>query len=192
MKKYASEIEAEMRAFFESLNEKDRRRYAAIEARKLGHGGASYIAGVVGCERHLIAIGLAELKDQAALSQIGIRRPGGGRKPATEVFPQLEETFLEVVANQTAGSPTDEKVKWTNLTQEQIADRIEERGMRVGEGVIKQLLDRHGFVRRKAQKKKAMGESPNRNEQFEEIARLKAEYLDSPNPSLSMDTKKRK
>ena len=40
MQRYDSEIEGEMRAFFESLKEKDRRRYAAIEARKLGHGGA--------------------------------------------------------------------------------------------------------------------------------------------------------
>lgn len=109
MNRYAPEIEAEMRAFFESLNEKDRRRYAAIEPRKLGHGGASYIASVVGCERHLLASGLAELKDQAALARTGIRRPGAGRKPATEVLPQLTEVFLAVLADQTAGSPTDEK-----------------------------------------------------------------------------------
>ena len=191
MKRYAPEIEAEMSAFFQSLNEKDRRRYAAIEARKLGHGGASYIASVVGCERHLIAVGLAELKNQAALAQTRIRRPGAGRKPATETVPQLEETFLAVLMDQTAGSPTNEKVKWTNLTQEQIAGQLKERGISVSESVVKQLLDRHGFVRRKAQKEKAVGESKDRQEQFEEIAGLKAEYLASPNPVLSMDTKKR-
>lgn len=191
MKRYAPEIEAEMSAFFQSLNEKDRRRYAAIEARKLGHGGASYIASVVGCERHLIAVGLAELKDQAALAQTRIRRSGAGRKPATEAVPQLEETFLEVLTDQTAGSPTNEKVKWTNLTQGQIAGQLKERGISVSESVVKQLLDRHGFVRRKAQKEKAVGESKDRQEQFEEIAELKAQYLASPNPVLSMDTKKR-
>lgn len=191
MKRYAPEIEAEMRAFFESLSEKDRRRYAAIETRKLGHGGASYIAGVVGCERHLLAIGLAELKDQAALARTGIRRPGAGRKPATEALPQLAEVFLEVLADQTAGSPTDEKVKWTNLTQQQIASQLKERGLSVSESVVKQLLARHGFVRRKAQKEKAVGASQDRTEQFEEIAGLKAEYLASPNPVLSMDTKKK-
>lgn len=63
-----------MRAFFESVNEKDRRRYAAIEARKLGYGGPSYIACIVGCERHSIALDLAELNDQEALSLTGIRR----------------------------------------------------------------------------------------------------------------------
>jgi len=37
------EIEIKMRDFYNSLSEKDRRRYAAIEAEKLGYGGASYI-----------------------------------------------------------------------------------------------------------------------------------------------------
>lgn len=191
MKRYDPEIEGEMRAFFESLNEKDRRRYAAIEARKLGHGGATYIAGVVGCERRLIATGLAELQDQAALARTGIRQAGAGRKPATETLPQLEETFLAVLEDQTAGSPVNEKVKWTNLTHAQIADQLKERECDVSESVVKQLLAHHGFVRRKAQKKEVMGTSDARNEQFEEIAQHKAEYLNSANPVLSMDTKKK-
>jgi hypothetical protein len=41
---YSSEIEAAMRGFYQSLSEKDRRRYAAIEAKKLGYGGISYMA----------------------------------------------------------------------------------------------------------------------------------------------------
>lgn len=191
MKNYDAAIEGEMRAFFESLNEKDRRRYAAIEARKLGHGGASYIAGVVGCERRLIATGLAELQDQAALARTRIRQAGAGRKPATETLPQLEETFLAVLAEHTAGSPVEEKIKWTNLTHEQIADQLKEQECDVGESVVKQLLERQGFVRRKAQKKQAMGKHDARNEQFEEITQHKAEYLNSANPVLSMDTKKK-
>jgi Rhodopirellula transposase DDE domain len=191
VKTYDPEIEGEMRAFYESLNEKDRRRYAAIEARKLGHGGASYIAAVVGCERRLIATGLAELQDQAALARTRIRQAGAGRKPATETLPQLEETFLAVLAEHTAGSPVDEQVKWTNLTREQIADQLKERECGVSESVVKQLLERHGFVRRKAQKKQAMGKNDARNEQFEEITQHKEEYLNSANPVLSMDTKKK-
>ena len=42
---YSPTIEAQMRAFYQSLSEKDRRRYAAIEACKLGHGGHSYMRG---------------------------------------------------------------------------------------------------------------------------------------------------
>jgi hypothetical protein len=57
--------------------------------------------------------------------------------------------------------------------------------------VVKQLLEKHGYVTRKAQKSKAMGSHPDRNRQFENIARLKQEYLGSDNPVVSMDTKKK-
>ena len=45
---YSPEIEHSMRMFYDSLSEKDRRRYAAIEARKLGHGGTEYVAALLG------------------------------------------------------------------------------------------------------------------------------------------------
>ena len=57
--------------------------------------------------------------------------------------------------------------------------------------MVKQLLRKHGYVRRKAQKSKAMGGHADRNRQFENIARLKREFLGSVNPILSMDTKKK-
>ena len=44
MDAYAPEIERKMKRLFDSLSEDDRRRYAAVEATKLGHGGIEYIA----------------------------------------------------------------------------------------------------------------------------------------------------
>jgi len=35
-----------MKAFYESLSEKDRRRYAALESKKLGHGGQQKMSGI--------------------------------------------------------------------------------------------------------------------------------------------------
>jgi hypothetical protein len=46
MQPYPPEVEAIMRSFYQSLNEKDRRRYAGIEASKFGHGGRVYIARI--------------------------------------------------------------------------------------------------------------------------------------------------
>ena len=43
IKAYSAEIETQMLNFYNSLSEKDRRRYAAIEASKLGYGGDTYI-----------------------------------------------------------------------------------------------------------------------------------------------------
>ncbi|NJK53099.1 MAG: hypothetical protein HC936_10315 [Leptolyngbyaceae cyanobacterium SU_3_3] len=39
MQPYPAQIEAQMQRCYQSLSEKDRRRYAAIEAVKLGYGG---------------------------------------------------------------------------------------------------------------------------------------------------------
>ncbi len=41
---YSKEIESEMVKLYNSLSEKDKQRYAAIEAKKLGHGGIKYIS----------------------------------------------------------------------------------------------------------------------------------------------------
>ena len=59
--KYSTEIERDMKAFFDSLSEKDRRRYAALEAAKLGQGGTDYIATVLGCDPKTIRHGQHEL-----------------------------------------------------------------------------------------------------------------------------------
>ena len=84
-----------------------------------------------------------------------------------------------------------QEVRWTDLTYEQIAEHLAEAGTPVSVPVVKQLLRKHGYVTRKAQKSKAMGGHPDRNQQFENIARLKREYLASDNPIVSMDTKKK-
>lgn len=36
---YSPMVEKQMQSYYESLSEKDRRRYAAVEAKKLGYGG---------------------------------------------------------------------------------------------------------------------------------------------------------
>ena len=54
---YSPEVEQQMRAFYNSLSEKDRRRYAAVEAVKLGHGGTEYISSVLGCQPNTIRHG---------------------------------------------------------------------------------------------------------------------------------------
>lgn len=191
MQIYSASIEVEIRDFYWSLSERDRRRYAAIEARKLGRGGISYIAGVVGCDRHTIAQGMEEVSDPESLAQVRIRQEGGGRKPSLDVIPDLETAFLKVLDHYTAGLPTRGRVKWTNLTQKEIAHRLEEHGIKVSVTVVKQLLKKHGFVRRKALKKKRTGDSQHRDEQFVKIAKLKEEFAGSPNPVISIDTKKK-
>lgn len=192
MQGYSKEIETQMKAFYQSLSEKDRRRYAAIEVQKLGYGGMSYIERVLGCDRNTILRGIGELKDPEALEQKRIREEGGGRKSAIETIPGIEEAFMKVIENNTAGSPIKSNEKWTNLTQEEIAKGLKEHGINVSVTVVKQLLENQDFVKRKAQKSKSVAESEDRDKQFNKIAELKKEYKNSPNPIISIDTKKKR
>lgn len=143
MQPYSPEIEAQMRDFYWSLSEKDRRRYAAIEAAKLGHGSFSYLAQVFGCDRHPFAQGQAELSDPEALKQTRIRAGGFGRKPRLDTIPDLDAAFLRVLADHTAGSPTQAELKWTNLTHQQIAAGLRQEGIHLSVTVVKQLLRKH-------------------------------------------------
>ena len=74
---YEPEVEQHMKTLYQSLNECDRRRYAAVEARKLGHGGQTYIRRLLGCDYKTLRRGLADLKNPARLPIGRIRKKGG-------------------------------------------------------------------------------------------------------------------
>ncbi len=57
MQTYNVELERQMVNFYGSLSEKDRRRYAAVEAAKLGHGGIAYVAQLFACNPDTITAG---------------------------------------------------------------------------------------------------------------------------------------
>ena len=67
----------------------------------------------------------------------------------------------------------NEEIKWTNLTRVDISKAFKEKGMNVSAHVVKQLLEKHGFVERKMQKAITMKETKDRNEQFERIQDLR-------------------
>jgi len=76
MDAYAQKVERKMKRLFDSLRENDRRRYAAVEAMKLGHGGIDYIARVLQCDPKTIRQGLAELEGADALDTNRVRKKG--------------------------------------------------------------------------------------------------------------------
>jgi hypothetical protein len=59
---YSPEIQRSMQMFYNSLSEKDRRRYAAIEAAKLGYGGVESISTLLGCDPKTIRQGKEDLE----------------------------------------------------------------------------------------------------------------------------------
>ena len=80
MDPYPVEVCEHMKAFYDSLSEKDRRRYAAVEVEKLGHGGVEYISRVLGCEDDTIRRGRSDvvhLPDDEADGRV--RKKGGSQ-----------------------------------------------------------------------------------------------------------------
>ena len=152
MQPYAPEIEQQMRRFYQSLSEKDRRRSAAVEAFKLGWGGITYIRQLFQCDDQPMRDGLKELEEEQALRRSGIRQAGGGRKSTFETIEGLDAAFLSILSQHTAGSPMDATVKWTNLTRQEIAQLLQAAGIEVSVTVVDQLLKKHHYRKRKAQK----------------------------------------
>ena len=81
MDAYSAEVEAMMRRLARWLSEKDRRRYAAVEAAKLGHGGVEYIARLLGCDPKTIRQGLRDLDADEDPAAGRVRKKGADARP---------------------------------------------------------------------------------------------------------------
>ena len=78
MTTYSPVVEGRMKRFYDSLSEKDRRRYAAVEADKLGHGGVQYIAAVLECSEDTIRQGREDVENLPNDEAAGrVRKKGG-------------------------------------------------------------------------------------------------------------------
>ena len=80
MNGYEHDVEVQMVNFYGSLSEKDRRRYAAVEAGKLGHGGVAYIAELFGCDPDTIRRGADDVRQLPKDAAEGRVRKKGGPK----------------------------------------------------------------------------------------------------------------
>jgi hypothetical protein len=180
------------RQFFDSLSEKDRRRFAAVEAERMGWYGVQEVSVFYGIHPNTIRQGKQELATGLQDDPPGrIRKPGGGRKPAEHAYADIDAVFLEVLAKHTAGNPMNEEVRWTQLGDEAIREHLHIRGYRVGLAAVKRLLRKHHYHRRHAAKKKTFKHDPDRNGQFEAIEAVDEAEAAGVNPILSIDTKKK-
>jgi hypothetical protein len=84
-----------------------------------------------------------------------------------------------------------EDVVWTDLTTKGIQEILAEKDIDVCVEVIRDVLHDQGIRQRSILKYLDMGSHEDRDAQFQNIARIKAEYFATPNPILSIDTKKR-
>jgi hypothetical protein len=191
-KMYSPEIERLLCQYYQSLSEKDRRRFAALEAIKLGHGGTRYIATVLGCDPQTVKDGmrdLTHLPDDPAGGRV--RKPGGGRKKTEVTQVHLIQQVQDTIKDRTAGDPMRQDVVWTDLTPQEISQSLQAQAVCAGPRIVRRMLDGLGLARRQMLKVLPGGASPPRREQFRHVAHLIQEFLEAGNPVLSIDTKKK-
>ena len=86
MNPYPVSVKRHMKLLYESLSEKDRRRYAAVEAAKLGDGGVPYVAGLLGIDPKTIRQGEADLKNLPDVPPEDVRKKGAAEKRKSKRF----------------------------------------------------------------------------------------------------------
>ena len=192
MSPYLPSIETHMQVFYQSLSEKARRHYAALEAHKLGHGGRSYIARVLGCSPKTITQGLHDLCEPEPGERTRIRRPGGGRKLVEEKNPTLLAVLEQMLSNENeiAGDPMG-KQKWVRSSTRRLRARLEEAGYQVSHTTVCRLLKDMDFSLKTNKRKQGSSKHPERDKQFQYIAAQRQVFTVAGSPIISVDTKKK-
>jgi hypothetical protein len=98
---------------------------------------------------------------------------------------------LQVIENHIAGDPMNEKIRWLKLTRAEVSEQMKEFGAKISRNIVRKLMKKHKLVKRKIQRKRSIGKSADRGEQFKNITDEKQKFMKSDNPIISIDTKKK-
>ena len=174
----------------QDLDERGRRRWAASEAISLGRGGIAAIAVATGISDRTIRNGIRELNDRNPLPADRQRRPGGGRKSREDVQSGLVAALERLVEPGTRGDPQS-PLRWTCKSTRALACALQADGFEVSYRKVGQLLKSSGFSLQSNRKTREGAQHPDRNAQFEHIAKRVKARQRCGEPALSDDTKKK-
>ena len=174
----------------DTLNERQRRLWAASEARALGYGGVSLVAKATGVSRRAIRAALTELATADALPAGKVRRPGAGRKPLTHLQHGLAAALESLVEPTCRGDP-ESHLRWTRKGVRVLADQLRKQGFHIGRQKVSELLHALGYSLQGNCKNREGGRHPDRNAQFEYIAARAEDFRARGQPAISVDTKKK-
>ena len=171
------------------LNERGRRKWAAIQAKHLGHGGKGLVSRVTGLSYPTIRRGLAEIKANETTN--GIRSSGGGRKPLTVTYPDLQEVIESLLDGSTIGDP-ENPLKWTSKSTRHICTTLKNKGYKVSQRSVCHILDVMGYSLQSNRKVLSGKENPDRDEQFCFINQKVKNFQERREPVISVDAKKKR
>ena len=174
------------------MTEKERRQFLYRKGMELGIGGLRYIRDIF----HISYESLYHARDEIKRGDVWeygsrIRAKGAGRKPIQEKYPDINRKVLSIVDPETYGTPT-KTIKWTTLSLRKICDELSKDDIIVSHSTVQKILDEEGYSRQRNKKAEQVGEpDPDRNEQFIFIDQTANEFLESGDPVISVDTKKK-
>ena len=174
----------------QDLDERGRRRWAASEALSLGRGGITAVAVATGISDRTIRNGIIELNDPHPLPADRQRRPGGGRKSRSDEQPGLVAALEKLVEPVSRGDPQS-PLRWTCKSIRALAGVLQASGFEVSYRKVGQLLKSSGFSLQSNRKTREGAQHPDRNAQFEHIAKRVEARRRRGEPALSVDTKKK-
>ena len=185
-----STLQAKYTALSPVLTERSRRLWAATEARALGHGGIATVERATGISRSTIVRGIRELASGDTLSPARTRRPGGGRKRATDKDATLS-AHLEALVEPTASGDPDSPLRWTSKSVRRLAEELRGMGHAVSHRLVADLLHASGYSLQANRKTREGPQHPDRDAQFSYINEQVRRFQQGGQPAISVDTKKK-
>ncbi len=178
------------------LDERLRRIYLASEAEALGRGGAKEISKIFGIHQNTLTAGKKDLHSGEVLisddgKYFSTRHKGAGRKNITDSRPEVIDALNRLVDNSSFGNP-ENPLRWTTKSLRNLSEELKTQGISIGHVTVGKILGEMGFSLQVNQKTKQVGqESPDRDAQFKHINDTATAYMDSGNPVISVDCKKK-
>lgn len=183
-------LESKFHALVGDLDERDRRRWAATEAMALGYGGITAVSLATGLSDRTIRNGIEELQSDNPLPSGRQRRKGGGRKPLESSQHDLIDAIDRLVEPTERGDPQS-PLRWTCQSLSNLQRELVTQGYRVGRTKISNILRSRGYSLQGNRKTREGTDHPDRNAQFEHIARRVRACQRGGRPAVSVDTKKK-
>ncbi len=163
-------IELKFNALVGDLDELGRHRWAATEALALGRGGITAVAMATGLSDRTITTGISELRSDNPVSSRRQRKPGAGRKPLEHSQRDLIAAIDRLVEPSERGDP-ESPLRWSCKSLGNLERELRRQGYTVGRTKISQVLRSQGYSLQGNRKTREGTDHPDRNAQFEHIAR---------------------
>jgi len=172
------------------LDERGRRRWAAVEAMSLGRGGIMAVVKATGISDRTIRTGIQELEEHNPLTPDRQRRSGGGRKSYGELQPDLLEALDKLINPTTRGDPMI-PLRWTCKSTRTLAVELGQQGYQVSPSTVRGLLVKLGYSLQANRKMCEGKQHPDRDAQFRHINARVLRQKRCREPAVSVDTKKK-